>query len=387
MICSPLDTALSQLAKRHGCFYTRYADDITLSSNRRRFPEALAVMDQGDGGVACVAGVELSQTVAAQGFALNHGKTRLLTRSESQEVCGIICNERLNPRQAFRREIRGALHAWRKFGYEEAQREWIEKYSFRSGSDFETSLRGKLQFLIMVRGPNDPMVHKYVSQYNTIRRHERPIDYELVSGWRAELPRTSCCIHSYMMGDSTEMVQGSGFVVKGGLIVTNNHVVSQKNGEPFDVIEVTLPGSIKIEIGVDIVSRDEDRDVAVLRATDESWQQILNQSGCTLAENPPLNGDIVTLTGWPNYNDGDEIHLVSGSVIGHSYPNGVKMFRITPNIVFGNSGGAVFNEDGEVVGVATRGSDVADAPLTVHNGCLPIAVVKDLIDKLPKVSP
>ncbi|WP_460264638.1 reverse transcriptase domain-containing protein [Clostridium sporogenes] len=44
MICSPLDTQLIRLAKKYGLVYTRYADDITFSTNNQ-FPKEIITED------------------------------------------------------------------------------------------------------------------------------------------------------------------------------------------------------------------------------------------------------------------------------------------------------------------------------------------------------
>lgn len=377
MLCSGLDSHLANLAKNHGCFYTRYADDITFSSNRRGFPRALAEVENDDGVSVTVAGRELSNLVEQEGFEVNHRKTRLLTVNDRQEVCGIVCNQKLNVLPKLRRQVRAALHAWRKYGLAEAQREWHEKFNYRGAVSFELSLRGKIEFIRHIRGPSDPVFVKLAEQFNALRTHSRPIPYSVVEDWRSKLSRTSCCIHSYM-DKTTDMVQGSGFVVDGGYVVTNYHVVA-KAGKRFDSIELTLPDVIKLPIEVEIVSGLPDKDLALLRPKDELWRKALSKEGCEISEVDADREDVVWLSGWPNYNDGDDIHLIQGSVIGFSYPHGVKLFRISQSIVFGNSGGAVFNEHGEVVGIATRGSDIADAPLTVHNGCVPASWIKDLV--------
>jgi hypothetical protein len=377
LLCSGLDSRLATLAKNHGCFYTRYADDITFSSNRRSFPRVLAEVEFDDGATVTVAGRELLALVEEEGFELNHSKTRLLTPNDRQEVCGVVCNQKLNVLPKLRRQVRAALHAWRKFGLAEAQREWDEKFNYRKATSFEQSLRGKIEFIRHIRGPSDPVFIKFAEQFNALRTHSRPIPYSIIEDWRSILPRTSCCIHSYM-DETADMVQGSGFVIDGGYIVTNHHVIA-KGGKRFDNIELTLPGAIKLPIEVEIVAELPDKDLALVRPKDELWRQALPKQGCTISEVDADREDVVWLSGWPNYNDGDDIHLIQGSVIGFSYPGGVKMFRISQSIVFGNSGGAVFNENGEVIGIATRGSDIADAPLTVHNGCVPASWIKDLV--------
>lgn len=377
IICSGLDSRLAYLAKSHGCFYTRYADDLTFSSVRRSFPRALAELEIDNGVAATIPGKELTLIVEDEGLEINLRKSRLLTSNDRQEVCGVVCNQRLNVLPKLRREVRAALHAWRKFGLEEAEREWNEKHNYRNALSFENSLRGKIQFIRHIRGQGDAVVAKLAYQFNELRTNSRPIAYSVSEDWKSQLARTSCCIHSYM-DDGADMVQGSGFVVDGGYIVTNHHVIA-KAGKKFDKIELTLPGAIKLPIAVEVLSALPEKDLALLRPTDDLWQQALPQQGSVISEVDAQRDDVVWLSGWPNYNDGDDIHLIQGSVIGFSYPEGVKVFRISQSIVFGNSGGAVFNEHGEVIGIATRGSDLAGAPLNVHNGCVPASWIKDLL--------
>ena len=381
IICSGLDSALSEIAKTHGCFYSRYADDLSFSSNRRSFPRALAERVSDNGTVTTIPGQELSMVVVAQGFQINLKKTRLLAQTDRQEVCGVVCNEKLNTLPKLRRQVRAALHAWRKFGYDEAEKEWKTKYNFRQSNSFEAAIRGKIEFMKYIRGKSDPVVVKYAEQFNNLAINKRPINFVKVKDWKGGLSRSCCCIHSYMLGDTSEMVQGSGFVIDGGYIVTNHHVVMHDN-KPFDAIEVTFPSSIKVNIEVEIVAVLPDQDLALLCAKDLMWRDLLKQEICEISNTLITKEDIIWLSGWPNYNEGDDIHLVQGTMVGYSYPNNIQMFKVTPNIVFGNSGGAVFNEAGKVVGIATRGSDLAGAPLNVHNGCVPATWIKDLIECL-----
>lgn len=378
ILCSGIDATLAEVAKNHGCFFTRYADDLTFSTNRRNFPRALAELEVDDGHTVTIPGKELVMAIEGQGFKVNARKTRLLSKFDRQEVCGIVCNEKLNVLPKLRRQIRASLHAWRKFGLEAAEKEWAEKYNFRQAASFEISLRGKIEFFKHVRGENDPLVAKYAGQFNALRTDAREVKYTVVSDWRRDLARTSCCIHSYTsVGD--DMCQGSGFVIAGGYVVTNRHVVVSRDGRSFDDITLTLPGALKIDIDVEIVAELVLQDLALLRPKDSMWREVLKEKTCVISDRDAEREDVVWLSGWPNYHDGDEVHLIQGSVVGNSYPDGIRMFRISPNIVFGNSGGAVFNEAGEVIGVATRGSDVADAPLTVHNGCVPASHIAQLV--------
>ncbi|MBY9062617.1 hypothetical protein K7957_06705 [Sphingomonas yunnanensis] len=98
-----LDVRRAKLARRFGLHYTRYADDLTFSTNSRAFPEEAAVTN--DAG-HWVAGPALDSTIQRAGFALNPQKTRHQMRQSRQDVTGLIVNDKVNIRSEYCREAR-----------------------------------------------------------------------------------------------------------------------------------------------------------------------------------------------------------------------------------------------------------------------------------------
>ncbi len=76
LIAHVLDTHLVSLAQHAGCHYTRYADDLTFSTNKCDFPKAIAVCVSGDA-QKWSAGKYLMAIVSKSGFELNAAKTRM----------------------------------------------------------------------------------------------------------------------------------------------------------------------------------------------------------------------------------------------------------------------------------------------------------------------
>jgi RNA-directed DNA polymerase len=107
LVCRRLDMQLGELAVTERCFYTRYCDDITFSTNRRTFPASLASSDPQTGGI--VAGSALNSTVSANGFAINPTKTRLRSYSQRQVVTGLVTNKFVNVPRAEVRSLRTLL--------------------------------------------------------------------------------------------------------------------------------------------------------------------------------------------------------------------------------------------------------------------------------------
>jgi RNA-directed DNA polymerase len=173
LIAVPLDRALLRLARYQHVTYTRYADDITFSTDDMQFPAGLALREQlADGSYTVVAGDDLSKAVAASGFRMNAKKVRLQGRGVRQSVTGLGVNVHVNVARERIRRLRAMLHAWDKFGLEAAGGEHFRRYRGRdmtkgphdAGRAFRNIVYGHLSFVKMVRGTSDPVFLKLCSR-------------------------------------------------------------------------------------------------------------------------------------------------------------------------------------------------------------------------------
>ena len=160
MIARKLDGQLQAFAHEHRATYTRYVDDLTFSTNLPRVPEALAIQIDDEWFV----GGPLHALIVRNGFRVNVRKVRMQHRTVKQTVTGLVTNERVNVERRMIRSIRGALHAWHTYGYDAAQREFTLRHGGSGGVKLERVLRGRIEFVRMVRGHNDPLAQKLLSQ-------------------------------------------------------------------------------------------------------------------------------------------------------------------------------------------------------------------------------
>ena len=167
-IAATLDRRLLRLARENKLVYSRYADDITFSTNLAQFPPAIAIREQiPGGGFKVAAGDALEQAIAASGFAINGNKVRIQGHGVQQSVTGLVVNSRINVERERIRKIRAMLHAWGKFGLDAAAVEHFAKYrpgkspSMRArGTAFRNIVYGQLSFVRMIRGAGDPVFLK-----------------------------------------------------------------------------------------------------------------------------------------------------------------------------------------------------------------------------------
>ena len=99
LICNILDMRLLKIAKKYLLDYTRYADDLSFSTNNKTF------LDNYDAFLK-----EISKEISVAGFSINNNKTRLQFRDSKQKVTGIIVNKKLNIDRLYYRETKAMAH-------------------------------------------------------------------------------------------------------------------------------------------------------------------------------------------------------------------------------------------------------------------------------------
>ncbi|MEN2388658.1 retron Ec67 family RNA-directed DNA polymerase/endonuclease [Comamonas sp. A7-5] len=111
IVTRPLDLRLTALAKKHKCVYTRYADDITFSTNQKEFPAEIAHIDSSG---STLISKTLKDEINGSGFDVNNQKTRLQSRKDRQSVTGLIVNKRVNVPREYRKYVRAMVDGYIK---------------------------------------------------------------------------------------------------------------------------------------------------------------------------------------------------------------------------------------------------------------------------------
>jgi len=161
MICAKLDRELLRFAQANRCVYTRYADDLTFSTNTRQPPSKLVRRTEATASIEL--GRDLVSIITANGFQVHPEKSRLQVKGRRQEVTGLTVNHFPNVPRRLIRQIRAMLHAWRKFGLDAAQQHYYAHYChrqypvFKPRPPFRQVLIGKIAFVGMVRGKHDQL--------------------------------------------------------------------------------------------------------------------------------------------------------------------------------------------------------------------------------------
>jgi hypothetical protein len=111
-----LDLRLAALADDAGVRYTRYADDLAFSGER----ELARGIDSFKRTVTTIA--------ATEGFAVNTRKTRLMLRSQRQQLTGVVVNAGANIRRDDYEQLKAALHNCVRHGPASQNRDHVRNF-------------------------------------------------------------------------------------------------------------------------------------------------------------------------------------------------------------------------------------------------------------------
>lgn len=381
ILCKTLDRELHNFTKKlNQVTYTRYADDITFSSNNLFEKKLLSYRD----GKLDI-GYELDSIIQKNGFFINYDKVRYQQYNQHQEVTGIVVNQKLNVNRKYIRKIRAMLHSiesnpndltipTQKFANSDFKGNTLE--------DLFRTLKGMIEYIGMVKGKNDSIFIKFAKQINELLvlikpSNIKPIYYKTFESITYLVPLKKLVLFNSDTMDNPDYGQGSAFLLKNIGIISNYHVFefiikSLEAGlqPPNSVycIEIFQESEPRRKIKVKIEKYSKENDLVLLIPEDES----LLQNGFDYSEEVPNNAETTTLLGFPDYNEGDQLKSQQGDYIRTTRSSGKERYEISQTIFGGNSGGPVLNLDGKVFGVATEGLG------TDLNLLIPIKYIHDM---------
>lgn len=166
ILCRRLDKRLNGLAKRFRATYTRYADDITFSSNQNIF-EVIPQPQKNAEGFFDDFYPELIRILSVEKLTINPQKIRLQFTHYRQSATGILVNEKLNVRREFVKRLRMWIYYWETYGYEKAE-EIFQKYCEEKKltlKSLKNTIQGQLVFMKMVKGEEDSTYQKLYERY------------------------------------------------------------------------------------------------------------------------------------------------------------------------------------------------------------------------------
>ena len=381
MIAAPLDNALMRLAKKANCVYTRYADDITFSTYKTEFDQAIVCTDNGVTRI----GDELEAILEKHSFEVNPKKVTLRSYHYRQEVTGLTVNEFPNLRRDYTRRLRAILHSCEKYGMYNAAKVYIEKGFCKSQAIkeaiqrpasedeivdwFKLVLIGKVRFIGQVKGRDNLTYLSFAKQVNTIL-DENIFDISLLAGFNNTIKSNVLIL---LHEEGADYIQGSAFYIPGFGLFTSYHVT--ESGDFFRVYSIdtysTEPlGTIAKDLNE--ISSDRTIDYALYRFkpspdTDDSRQIKVGDSKRIKI------GDSVTIIGYPNYKKGYSPYIQSCTVTSEKRYHGELFYTVSGRVIHGASGGVVLNDSNEAIGIIKGGVvDISQESQREDQGFVPL---------------
>ena len=368
IICYTIDRELDFLAKKNNCRYTRYADDITFSTDSESFPQEIAEIKDGK--------VYFSDRVIKtinggfnNGFQINNKKTKLYKRFVRQEVTGIVVNRKTNVDSNYIRRIRAILHNITKYGFLNTYNKTFKRNDLDENAARKKLfhyLCGKISYLKMVKGDVDGLYLKYANEFNKVFKTNT---FDITDEVRVRKYAEKRC-YAIECGCST----GTGFSIENNIAVTSTHVISDSilslitnkenpeyenqfpiDGSKYELIKLCHNDEKNTRIVTDynITKENFENDIISLSA------RLNNKLKMNLAKRKAQTGDIVYLIGYPAFNGFDKtsLHIEKAIVTGENVLLGRKIINTDKIPQHGMSGGPVLNEKKEVVGIVYAGNE------------------------------
>lgn len=177
MILYRMDREIQSECFKYKLIYTRYADDITISTKLRSFPIKFAYNTIEAGKRIVKLGPILDIIFESNFFEVKDNKTKLVSHHGKMIVTGLLVNKKLNLDRKNARSLRTIIHniessenhdvGMKKF-YEKHFRKSFAKITPADIVHAKKYIRGRLYYLRHVKGDYDPTYRRLASRYKAL---------------------------------------------------------------------------------------------------------------------------------------------------------------------------------------------------------------------------
>lgn len=154
-ICHQLDRDLINFCKNNQLTFTRYADDLTFSSDTTISNDNM---------------LDIINLIKKNNFEINEKKLRFKTSNRKQTVTGLTVNEKVNVDRKLLKKIRAMLHDLTTNGVKTAVQNHFhtENVEQRHIAKFIHRLEGYINFVGQIRGKTDSLYIKHKTAFDNV---------------------------------------------------------------------------------------------------------------------------------------------------------------------------------------------------------------------------
>jgi RNA-directed DNA polymerase len=164
-ICLELDQCLMEFSKTYGLTYTRYADDLTFSSDQE-ISDLLLLM--------------VKEIIHLNGFKVNNKKVRVKSSARQQTVTGLVVNEKVNVDRKLIKQVRAMIHHTKVNGLTEATKKHFELLEEKELGPYRKlfldKIIGLINFVGLIRGKRDAVFLKLKGDYYNLEFNKPTIE-------------------------------------------------------------------------------------------------------------------------------------------------------------------------------------------------------------------
>lgn len=365
MICVGLDKRLSKYAKKNGLEYTRYADDITFSANKK-----FCFSKVYNNGLTN----SILEIIESENFKVNPNKIFAQYSSSHQEVTGLVVNEKINVRKKFlRNKIRAELHnqemELKRLIQENNDAKGFENFKeLRKKDGMEKKLKGYINFLGQVKGKNNFVFRKYALKFNELYRKELFVidSFKFTQEYvkrRTLLVNPQIPDSSLTKGYISDVANGTAFYLKvenNYYLITAYHVIEDSYKEFKKVKFENFSSDVFFNIPSFCLSNNQEKDFSIYKINKPKFYFNYNSDSDYYDVNK-----IVYIIGYPEYDyaeNNKEIFFKKTEIERKNIKNtdSAYGYKVKDNIEHGMSGGPVTNDKGEVIGYIHGGMSMVD---------------------------